>query len=259
MLMLPGYNEPSEHLQTLANGRHGLPGLRAHGFECVMLPPCYERLRDRIDRLAEYIADLRRKEYPFPIVLVGYSLGGLVARGYLRAYPHLAHEIDATIMIGTPNFGVTTYVIPHIVRLLRIPDQALDDLSYKSDYLAWLNGTSGHWEVDSRTRRRVWVLGREPWLGPAESRAYVIAGLLSARADGDGIVRADSASLGSRFPTHYVIGPNCNHMNIIGNFDPVVFLWTGFLVNDLVWPQTLRAILRFSGALQVATAKQPVA
>ncbi len=258
MLLLPGYNEPAAHLQTLADGRGGIPGLRSYGFECVLLPPCYERLRERIERLAEYIDELRRQEYPFPIVLVGYSLGGLVARGYLRAYPHRAREIDATIMIGTPNFGVMTYVIPHIVRLLRIPDQALDDLSHESDYLAWLNGTSGHWEFDRNSKRNVWVLDREPWLGPEGSRSYVIAGIMTKYGDGDGVVRGDSASLGSRFPTHYVIGPHCNHLNIIGTFDPVVFLWTGFVVNDLVWPHTLRAILRFSGALPAATAKQAV-
>lgn len=257
LLMVPGYNEPGEHLQTLLCGRHDLPGLRAYDFECVMLPSCYEQLRERIDRLADYIDDLRRQGYPFPLVLVGYSLGGLIARGYLRAYPHRAHEIDATIMIATPNFGVMTYAIPHIVRLLRIPDQALDDLSHESDFLAWLNASTGHWEIDSRTRRRIWVLDREPWTAPQRSRACVVMGLLTSRgSDGDGIVAADSASLGSRFPTHYVIGPHCNHMNIIGHFDPLVFLLTGFLINDLVWPHTLRAILRFTGVQPMASAKR---
>lgn len=258
VLMLAGYSEPTEHLQTLANGRNGIPGLRAHGFECAMLPPCYEPLRERIEHLAGYINELRRGGAPFPIVLVGYSLGGLVARGYLRAHPHRAHEIAATIMIATPNFGVTTYMMPRILRLLRTPDRALDDLSHESEYLTWLNGTSGHWEANPRSRQRVWVPDREPWLGPEGSRAYVVAGLLTPRSDGDGLVRADSASLGSRFPTHYVIGPHCNHLNIIGNFDPALFLWSGFLLNDLVWPHTLRAILRFSGALPVTTPKQPV-
>jgi pimeloyl-ACP methyl ester carboxylesterase len=255
LLMIPGYDEPPEHLETLANGRNGLPGLRAHGFECVMLPRCYEQLRDRIERLAACIEELRSHGYPFPITLLGYSLGGLVARGYLRAYPHRTGEVAHIVMVGTPNFGVLTYVVPQIVRLLRIPDRAIDDLSHESDFLAWLNGTGGHWEIDPGTRSRAWTLDREPWLGPEATRKFVVAGLLASRGGtGDGIVGGDSASLGSRFPTHYVIGPHCNHMNLIGHFDPLVFLWTGFLVNDLVWPHTLRAILRFTGAKELQAA-----
>lgn len=256
LLMIPGYDEPPEHLETLVNGRHGLPGLRAHGFECVILPRCYERLRDRIDRLAACIEDLRARGYPFPLTLLGYSLGGLVARGYLRAYPQRAGDVAHTVMIGTPNFGVFTYVVPHIVRLLRIPDRSIDDLSHESDFLAWLNGTGGHWETAARARARRWVLDREPWLGPEGARSLVVAGLLTSRGGtGDGVVAADSASLAGRFATRYVIGPHCNHMNLIGHFDPLVSLWTGFVVNDLVWPHTLRAILCFTGAMQPYAAK----
>ena len=258
MLMLPGYDEPPEDLETLANGRHGLPGLRAHGFECVAMPRYYAQLRRRIERLAELIEDLREKGYPFPITLLGYSLGGLVARGFLRAYPQHAKDIESIVMIGTPNFGVITRFMPHLVRLFRIPDQAIDDLSHESDFLAWLNGTGGHWERDPNTGANAWVLDREPWLGPEGTRAFVVAGLLTSMrygGRGDGVVGGDSASLGSRFPTHYVVGPHCNHMNLIGHFDPLVFMWTGFVVNDLVWPHTLRAILRFCGAKLVAPAK----
>ena len=256
--MVPGYDEPPEDLETLANGRHDIPGLRAHGFECVTLPRCYEQLRFRIERLAEYVDDLREQGYPFPITLLGYSLGGLVSRGYLRAYPQRAKDVESIVMVGTPNFGVITRFMPHLVRLFRIPDRAIDDLSHDSDFLAWLNGTGGHWERNSRTRSNAWVLDREPYLGPVGTRCYVVAGILTAPrygGRGDGVVGYDSASLGSRFPTHYVVGPHCNHMNLIGHFDPLVFLWTGFLVNDLVWPHTLRAILRFCGAKPALAAK----
>lgn len=256
MLLIPGYDEPPEHLETLANGRNRLPGLRAHGYECVMLPRSYEQLRYRIEHLAAYVETLRAQGYPFPLTIVGYSLGGLVARGYLRAYPQRVRDVEHIIMVGTPNFGVITHYLPHLVRLLRIPDRAIDDLSHESDFLAWLNGTGGHWERDPRRRTKVWTLDREPWLGPDGARCSVVAGVLTTRygGTGDGVVGCDSASFGSRFPTHYVIGPHCNHMNLIGHFDPVVFLWTGFVVNDLVWPHTLRAILRFCGAKLPATA-----
>ncbi|MGH7737238.1 MAG: lipase family alpha/beta hydrolase [Candidatus Tyrphobacter sp.] len=259
LLMVPGYDEPSEDLEILATGRHDIPGLRAHGFECVTLPRCYEQLGRRIERLAEFVEGLRADGYPFPITLVGYSLGGLVARGYLRAHPSRARDVRSIVMIGTPNFGVITRFMPELVRIFRIPDQAIDDLSHDSDFLAWLNRTGGHWERDPRTRASIWTLDREPWLAPQETRCFVVAGLLRTRwrynERTDGVVGGDSASLGSRFPTHYIIGPHCNHMNLIGHFDPLVFLWTGFVVNDLVWPHTLRAILRFCGATGRVTAK----
>jgi pimeloyl-ACP methyl ester carboxylesterase len=250
LLMIPGYDEPPEHLETLANGRHGIPGLRAHGFECAMLPRCYEQLRYRIEHLGEYVEMLRKEGYPFPVTLVGYSLGGLVARGYLRAYPQRARDVESIVMIGTPNFGVVTHFMPHLVRLFRIPDQAIDDLSHDSDFLRWLNGTGGHWETHPKSRAKVWVLDRAPWLGESATRMSVVAGLLTSRygGAGDGVVGGDSASLAGRLPTHYIIGPHCNHMNLIGHFDPLVFLWTGFIVNDLVWPHTLRAVVRFCGA-----------
>ncbi len=250
MLMVPGYNEPAEHLDALENGRNGLPGLRAHGFECVRFPSCYEQLRGRIERIAESIEELRKGGYPFPITILGYSLGGLVARGYLRAHPQRARDIEAIVTVGTPHFGVTTYILPHVVRLLRVPDQAIDDLSHESDFLEWLNGTGGRWETEARTGVRYWEHDREPSLGSDGARIYAIAGLLTKRRrgdDGDGIVTGRSASMGSRLPTHYVIGPHCNHLNIIGHFDPLVCLSMRFTVNDLVWPHTLRAILRFCG------------
>lgn len=258
MLMVPGYNEPAEHLDTLANGRNGVPGLRAHGFECVKLPPCYEKLRERIERTAASVEELRRQGYPFPITILGYSLGGLVARGYLRAHPQFAHDVEAIVTIGTPHFGVVTHILPRIAGVLRVPDQAIGDLSNESDFLAWLNATPGHWVVDSRTFARRWEPDGEPFIGPEETPVYAIAGLLTKRwrdhGDGDGVVNGNSASMASRLPTHYIIGPNCNHMNLIGHFDPLVCLSMGFVVNDFVWPHTLRAVIRFCGASTPVTA-----
>jgi pimeloyl-ACP methyl ester carboxylesterase len=258
MLMLPGYNEPAEHLDTLAHGRNGLPGLRAHGFECVKLSPCWEQLRERIDRIAAYIEDLRAQGYPFPITILGYSLGGLVARGYLRAHPRSAHDVEAIVTLGTPHFGVVTHVLPKVAALLRVPDRAIGDLAHESDFLAWLNGTPGHFARDPRTGARRWEPDAEPFVAPAGVGVYTIAGLLTKRwrdhGDGDGVVSGNSASMASRLPAHYIVGPHCNHMNLIGHFDPLVCLSMGFAVNDLVWPHTLRAIIRFCGARSPATA-----
>jgi len=66
--------------------------------------------------------------------------------------------------------------------------------------------------------------------------------------DNDGLVWSDSATLGSRIPAHFIVGPHCNHMNIIGHFDILIMLTKGFLRNDLVWPLTLQAMLDFLGS-----------
>lgn len=251
--MIPGYNEPPDHFDILIEGKNGVPGLHGHGFECIRFPAQDDRLRERIDRFATFLDTLHAMGHPFPIVLVGYSLGGLVARGFLKAYPHRAHEISHTIMIGTPNWGCETYIMPQITEFMRVPDKAMGDMSLDSDFLRWLNGTSGHYvTIDGK---RFWRLDAEPWVGPPGVSLLSIIGLIPERGgDNDGLVWGDSATLGSRIPAHFIVGPHCNHMNVIGHFDPLVTLSTGFLANDRVWPHTLRAMLRFTQAPALAIA-----
>lgn len=249
IVLVPGYNEPPEHFDIFVKGRNGTKGLRAHNFNCLTFPQQDDRLRDRIDRFAAFLLEVRALGYPFPVVLIGYSLGGLVVRGFLRAYPHRAHEVSHVVMIATPNWGIETFVLPHITQMLRVPDRALSDMDLTSDFMMWLNGTRGHWENESDIFKRTWVLDREPWLAPEGVRLLAIMGLIPERGGyNDGMVNADSVTLGSRIPAHYVIGPHCNHMNIIGHFDPLLLLSKGFLVNSRVWPHTLRAILHFAEA-----------
>lgn len=245
LLMVPGYNEPPIHFDVLANGRGGIPGLRARGYTCSMFPQEDDDLRDRIDRFAEHLAQMRRTGTTFPIVAIGYSLGGLVVRGFLRAFPERAHEISHTILIATPNWGVTVLAMPPITRMLRIPDQAMGDMDLDSDFMRWMNGTGGHWTRDDKGAR-VWQLNGEPIVGPADAKILVIQGLIPARGDdNDGLVWADSATLGNRINAHYIVGPHCNHMNIIGHFDFFIMVGKGFLSNDKVWPLTLAAIVKF--------------
>ena len=249
IVMVPGYNEPPEHFDILVDGRNGTPGLRHHNFNCLTFPQQDDRLRDRIDRFAAFLLEVRALGYPFPVVLLGYSLGGLVVRGFLRAYPHRAREVSHAVMIATPNWGVEMFVLAHITSMLRVPDLAMSDMNLNSDFMVWLNGTFGHWENEHDIFNRTWVLDREPWIAPDGVNVQAIMGLIPERGgDNDGMVHADSVTLGSRIPAHYVIGPHCNHMNIIGHFDPLILLSKGFLANGRVWPHTLRAILRFTNA-----------
>jgi pimeloyl-ACP methyl ester carboxylesterase len=249
MLMVPGYNEPPDHFGRMEAGTPDVPGLRDYGFNCLNFPQQDDDLRDRIDRFARHLTDLREQGHPFPIVTVGYSLGGLVVRGFLRAYPERASEVSHTIMIATPNWGVITMAMPHITRMLRVPDRAMGDMDLHSDFMRWLNGTGGHWEFVDDKRHRLWIPDNEPIVGPPGAKMITIMGLVPQRGgDNDGLVWADSATLGDRIPAHYVEGPHCNHMNIIGHFDVMVMFTKGFLGNDKVWPLTMDAMLRFAEA-----------
>ena len=248
MVMVPGYNEPPEHFDLLRRGTPDVPGLDAYGVDSVTFSQYNDTLNERIDRFAEFLEDLRKEGRRFPIVLVGYSLGGLVVRGFLRRYEHRAHDVSHAIAIATPNWGVQTFALPQLYAMLRIPDKAFGDMDLYSNFMRWLNGTGGHWE-STRRGWYDWVLDSEPWTGPQSVRMLSIAGLIPARGyDNDGLVWADSATLGSRIPAHFIAGPHANHMNVIGHFDPFIMLSKGFLANDRVWPLTLRAITRFLGA-----------
>ena len=260
LLMVPGYNEPPTHFEILEHGRAGVAGLASYGFECVTFPPQADDLRDRIDRFADQIDQLRQSGHQFPIATVGYSLGGLVVRGFLRAHPERSKEISHTIMIGTPNWGVTVLEMPHITRMLRIPDEAMGDMDVQSDFMRWLNQTSGHWKFVHDKRHRLWELEREPFVAPPGAALLSIVGLIPQRGgDNDGLVWSDSATLGGRIPAHFIVGPHCNHMNIIGHFDIFIMLSKGFLRNDRVWPLTLEAMLDFlrTPATQPLSARQP--
>ncbi|MEO6913638.1 MAG: hypothetical protein ABI182_06420 [Candidatus Baltobacteraceae bacterium] len=246
ILMVPGYNEPPAHFEVLQYGEDGTRGLEAHGYTCLTFPQQEDELRERIDRFAQHLTKMRSEGHPFPIAALGYSLGGLIVRGFLRAYPDRTHEISHAIMIATPNWGVVTLAMPYLTWFLRLPHQSMAEMGLNSNFMRWLNKTGGRWEKTHDKRNRIWVLDSEPWIAEAHNKVLVIQGLIPARGgDNDGLVWADSSTLGSRIPAHYIIGPHCNHMNIIGHFDTMMMLSKGFLANDAVWPQTLKAILAF--------------
>lgn len=245
VVMVPGYNEPPEHFDLLRRGTPNVPGLDAYGIESITFGEFNDTLSERIDRFAQFVTELQAAGNAFPIALVGYSLGGLVVRAFLRRYPHRAHEISHLAMIATPNWGVQTFALPQIHAMLRTPDKAFGDMDIYSDFIRRLNGTGGHWQATPHGWHD-WVLDREPWIAPPGVRLLSIVGLIPARGgDNDGLVWGDSATLGSRIPAHFIVGPHCNHMNVIGHFDPFIMASKGFLANDRVWPLTLRALTRF--------------
>lgn len=245
MLMVPGYNEPPEHFDLLRRGTPKIPGLDAFGIDGVTFGESDDTLDERIDRFAQTITALKEGGRAFPIALLGYSLGGLVVRGFLRRYPHRAHEVSHTVMVATPNWGVQTFMLPQIHAMLRTPDKAFGEMDIHSEFIEWLNGTGGHW-IKTPRGWYDWTLDSEPWIGPDGAKMLSIAGLIPSRGgDNDGLVWGDSATLGSRIPAHFIVGPHANHMNVIGHFDPFIMLSKGFLSNDRVWPLTLRAITRF--------------
>ena len=248
MVMVPGYNEPPEHFDLLRRGTAQVPGLNYYGVDSITFGEFNDTLDERIDRFAAFISDLRKEGREFPVALLGYSLGGLVVRGFLRRYGFRASEISHAIMIATPNWGVQTFALPQFYAMLRIPDKAFGDMDLYSPFMNWLNGTGGRWEL-TRHGWHDWVLDTEPWIGPPRVKMLSITGIIPSRGyDNDGLVWADSATLGSRLPAHFIAGPHANHMNIIGHFDPLIMLSKGFLANDRVWPLTLRAVTRFLGA-----------
>lgn len=252
--MVPGYNEPPAHFEVLCDGKDGIPGLRSYGFRCDVFQEADDTLSDRIDRFRDHLDRLTAEGHTPPFICLGYSLGGLVVRGFLRRYPERAAQISHTVMIAAPNWGVVTMAMPHLTRMLRVPDKAMGDMSLDSDFMRWLNGTGGHWVHVPGKGHRFWKLDSEPVIAPEGCKLLTIQGLIPQRGnDNDGLVWADSSTLGSRIPAHYVVGPHANHMNIIGHFDPVVMMAKGFLANDRVWPLTLRALLTFAGAQPSAT------
>jgi pimeloyl-ACP methyl ester carboxylesterase len=146
VVLLPGWHENSDVMRTFIDGRNGVDGLAAYGFDCTVFPGGRDALRPRIDRFAQFLDGLKLREPgAFPVATIGYSAGGLVNRGFLRAYPERIDEIAATIQIGAPNTGLVSNYIANLLKLMWIPHRVIDDLDVASDFLTWLNGCTGKW------------------------------------------------------------------------------------------------------------------
>lgn len=241
IVIVPGFNEPDKDMTALACGRRGLTGLEARGFRCELFPVFADDLSDRIDRYADFVAGLRARGVPFPIVSVGYSLGGLVVRGFLRRYPERAHEIAHTITLGTPHWGATADMLPMLTAFLRLHDRSMRQMDLRSDFMTWYNRTGGHWA--GRGKDRNWLLDYEPWLAPPHTCLFSIYGSVPHfGGDNDGIVWKDSATLGGRIASYEIKDGRANHLNLIGAFNPGTFLIKGFVWDDRIWTRAVAVI-----------------
>jgi pimeloyl-ACP methyl ester carboxylesterase len=247
IVLVPGWNEASHVMRTFVDGQHGFDGLAAYGFDCTIFPGGHDGLRDRVDRFARFLEGLKQRDpHGFPIATIGYSAGGLVNRGFLRAYPERAHEIAATIQIATPNTGLISNYIANMLRVMLIPHRVVNDLDVASDFLTWLNDTSGTWVPTARRGKARWRLDRAPWTVPAGHRYLAIAGSV-ARFDheSDGVVLLDSATLEGHAPSFVIDDPMANHLNLGAVFNSVAFLARGFRADDRIWRRNVDLIARF--------------
>ena len=81
------------------------------GFNVINIG--YSNHKFSLEQIADYVhAKLERKHLTNgPIHFVGFSMGGLVIRAYLQAYP--PQRLGRVVMIGTPNHG--SEVADHLV------------------------------------------------------------------------------------------------------------------------------------------------
>lgn len=245
VVLLPGWHENSDVMRTFIDGRNGVGGLAAYGFDCTIFPGGHDALRPRIDRFAQYIDALKvREPVAFPIATIGYSAGALVNRGFLRAYPDRVGEIAATIQIAAPNTGLVSNYIANLLKLMWIPHRVIDDLDVASEFLTWLNQCTGTWVPTADPKKKRWKLDRAPWTVPAGHRTLAIAGQL-AKEESDGVIRIDSATLEHHLPEVIIADKMANHLNLGAVFDIVALIGRGFRADDRIWHREVEIIARF--------------
>jgi uncharacterized protein (TIGR03437 family) len=233
---------------TLEGPQYGLDASRFQidaGFDysnCANTVSCKAdcSISDGANKLAAYMAAAAPQN---DIVLIGYSMGGLIARDMALNHPELFtnRRLAALITLGTPNLGYPYDPIDDTLRCGPLARQMFgdfrnlaepaegqknltDDLNYNiavSNYL---------WDLNTR-----WVGGPFPgqpqiWLTAAgtfcdnETRNYPLTGVRGCTTGtfNDGVVCEQSASFsfatrGSR-PTDRWSDPNYAHTNDLGTF-----------------------------------------
>jgi len=98
-------------------------------------PFAYDWRRDLDDASDELAGMIRRRFAGQPVHLVAHSMGGLVARNFIRRHPRVWEEMEGTnlisggrlVMLGTPNYG--SFAIPPVLT----GDDRMIDLLAKLD------------------------------------------------------------------------------------------------------------------------------
>ena len=231
-------------MKVFVTGRRGRPGLASLGFTCAIFDGGTGSLRERIDQLARFIDGLRASDFGAArIGLFGYSAGGLIARGLLRAYP--GSDVSALFQLAVPNGGIVTDDPRGAFHRIHFAQNVIDDMDIESPFIAWLNGTSGHWERDAH-RNRHWKLDKTPWIAPKDVPIINLVGRVPRYHDeSDGVVSVESATLGDRIPHAFIDGRNANHLNLSGAWNPLTLVLRGWRSDNRLWPQAVAAAAAF--------------
>ncbi|MBV8369971.1 MAG: hypothetical protein JO036_13745 [Candidatus Eremiobacteraeota bacterium] len=248
VILIPGWNEQAKMMRTFIDGRNGFDGLAAFGFDCTIFPMDDEPLRERIDRFRAFLDRLHAREpNAFPVVTLGYSAGGLVNRGFLRAYPERAEEIAASVQVGAPNGGLITNYAAGTLRLARMPIHVLRDMDVMAPFMIWLNDTAGHWVPDpDNPKKQRWKLDKKPWVMPDGHRFLHVAGRMPKyHFQSDGVVMIESANLDGAMPVATIDGDEANHLNLGAVQNIFATIFRRFKHDDAVWPQVVDLTARF--------------
>jgi hypothetical protein len=238
LVLIPGWNESAEDLRVLANGRSGIAGLAQEGYDHVVFGDGEGSLTDRIHQFAAFLDDLHAREPDvFPVATLGYSAGGLINRGFLRAYPERAGDIAAMVQVGTPNWGLVTDNVALLLNAMHVSRSVIADLDIESPFMAWLNDTPGHWVPIPDSGNERWVLDRTPWTAPAGLPAINILGRVPGCAvEGDELVDVRSGSLDGHFDHILIDDAHANHLNLSGMWSIVTWLLRRWSCDERVWP-----------------------
>ncbi len=208
-----------------------------------------ESLPQRIDRFAAFVRALQAREpWRFPVAVMGYSMGGIVARGALRKHPDLTALISHVALLAVPNWGLRLSVVPKIAHMLGLPWRELYNIDPEHRFVPWLNGCDGRWIT--RGGKRIWAPDGEPWTHPSETKVLAMAGIMPKYRDGDGLVSVDSATMGGRIPHVTFRDKHANHLNVTGETDGIARLVRGFQRSDSIWPRVLDAFEAFVASPQ---------
>ncbi|MDD5193446.1 MAG: alpha/beta hydrolase [Candidatus Nanoarchaeia archaeon] len=150
--------------------------------------------KDNIDsyaiRLRDIITEVKYKTDRQKVIIVAYSMGGLVARRYLQIFGE--NEVEKLIMIGTPNHGVGG----NVLALCSVfgEESECNDLNENSLFINKLNR------------------GENPSIP-----VYNIIGLGCGMdgEDGDGVVKNSSAYLS--YAENYFVQGKCESINLFHN------------------------------------------
>jgi pimeloyl-ACP methyl ester carboxylesterase len=248
LILIAGWNEQSKMMRTFIDGRNGFDGLAAFGFDCTIFPDGNEYLRERVDRFRAFLDRLHAREPDaFPVATLGYSAGGLINRGFLRAYPERAGEIAASVQVAAPNGGLITNYAVGTMRLARVPTHVLADMDVTAPFMTWLNDTPGHWVPDpDNPKKQRWRLDKKPWVMPEGHRfMHVVGRMPKYDYQSDGVVMIESANLDGAMPVVTIDQDEANHLNLGAVSNIFATIFRRFKHDDAVWPQVVELTARF--------------